>query len=106
MTAGDNDQIAGGGDGELGKDALVFLGVNFVGFREAFFIGKRLAVIDDDGGESGQIRDLRKALGHVAAAEDEGARLRGDRFDKNVQLAAADQAVVVGGVLAQAEIEV
>jgi len=42
----------------------------------------------------------------VACTEDEGVGLRDDRFDEDVELAAADEAVVVGGVLTEIEIEV
>jgi hypothetical protein len=69
--------------GSLGK-TLSYSSVDFVGFGEALFVGEGLAVVDDDGGETGQVRDLREALRHVAAAEDKCARLRYDGLDENV----------------------
>ncbi len=42
----------------------------------------------------------------MAGAEDEGARLRHHRLDENVELAAADEAVVVSCVLSQAEVHI
>ena len=60
--------------GSLGKIVFVFVGVDFVGFGEAFAVGEHLAVIDDDGAEAGQVRDFREALRDVPGAEDECAR--------------------------------
>ena len=93
-------------DRQLRKHVFVLLGVGVVGFRKTLRVGEGFAVVDDDGGESGQVGDLRNALRNMAAAENVGARLRHHRLDENVQLTSADQPVVVGGVLAQAERQV
>ena len=70
MAARDDDQVAGVADGELGENFLVFLGEDFVGFGEPLAIGEGFAVVDDDGGESGERGDFRDALGDVAGAEE------------------------------------
>ena len=53
--------------------------------------------------ETRQRGHLREALRNVARAEDEGVRQRHHGLDENIELAAADQAVIVGGVLPQVE---
>ena len=106
MAARDDDQVAGVADGEFGEDFLVLFGENFVGFGKPLAIGEGFAVIDDHGGESGERGDFGNAFRDVAGAEDENAGLGNDGLDEDAQLSSADEAVVVGGVLAQAEIHV
>ncbi len=90
--------------GELGEDFFVLFGEHLVGFGEALAIGEGLAIVDDRRGESGEHRDLGDAFRDVAAAENEGAGLGNHGFDEHAELSSADQAVVVSGVLAQAEV--
>ena len=74
--------------------------MNFAQGREGF------AVIHNHRGESRQVRHLRQTLRHMSAAKNESTRLRNHRLHEHVQLSSADQAVVVSGVLSQAEIQV
>ena len=103
MAARHDDDVAGFVDGQLGEDVFVLGGVHFVGFGKALAAGESLAVVDHHGGEARQGGHLGQALRNVAGAENEGARHGQHRLDENVQLAAADQAVVVSRVLAQVE---
>jgi hypothetical protein len=103
MAARHDDHVAGFVDRQLGK-TLRIPRRRLRGFGKALAVGEGLAVIDDGGGENpARSSHLRKALRNVAAAENERARLRQNRLHEDIQLAAADQAVVVGRVLAQAE---
>ena len=91
--------------GSLAKTSSYSSGIDFGGLGEALAVGEVFAVIDDGGGESGQGGDLRDALRDVAGAKDERAGHGQDRLDEDIQLAAADQAVVVGRILPQIEAE-
>ena len=90
----------------LREDLFVLGGVDVGGLRKALAVGEGVAVVDHDGGEAGQRGHFGEALGNVAGAEDEGVRHGQHGFHEDIELAAADQAVVVGGVLSQVEGEV
>src|SRR5205823_4386077 len=105
MPAGYDDQVAVLADFEPGKDLFVLRRVNFTGLREAFAIGEGLAIVHYDCVESGQCGDFGQALRNVPRAEDERTRNRQHGLHEDVELAAADQAIIVGGVLTQVESE-
>src|SRR5581483_6711479 len=63
-----------------------------------------LAVVNDDRGEPGQVGYFGDAFRYVSGAENEQARLRHNWLDEDAQLASTNQPIVIGGVLAQAEV--
>jgi hypothetical protein len=91
---------------QLWKDIFVFLGKDFISFGEPLSIGKAVAVIDDGSGEASQVGDLAQALRNMTGAENDGARGRNYRLHEDVELAAADEAVIIGRVLAEVEAHV
>ena len=99
MPARHDDHIAGFVDREPRKNLFVLGGMHIRGFGKSLAVGKGLAIVDDDRSESGQCRNLREALRDMSRAKDVSGRHGRDRLDENVKLPAADQAVVVCGVL-------
>src|ERR1019366_6013728 len=106
VAARRDDDVAGLVDRQFRENLFVLGGVDFVSLGKAFAAGEGIAVIDDDAGEAGQRGHLGEAFRNVTRAENEGVRHRQYGLDEDIQLAAADQAVVVGGVLSQVEGEV
>src|ERR1019366_5900654 len=85
---------------------FVLGGVDLGSLRKALAVGEGIAIIDHHAREAGQRGHFGEAFGNVPRAEDEGVRHRQHGLDEDIQLAAANQPVVVGGVLSQVESEV
>src|SRR5580658_805750 len=103
VAARHNDHVAALIDDQLGENFFVLFGVYFGGFGETLAVGERLAVVYDHRRESGESGHLGETLRDMPGAEDKGVRDGQHRFDEDIQLAAADQAVIVGRVLTQVE---
>jgi hypothetical protein len=102
MAARDDHQIAR----IIRLDLLerVFVGgVDFAGHREALEIGELLAVVDHADSEAGAVRGFRQGHRNVSATEDIQDRLRQNRFHEDLHGAAADQSVVVAGLIVEIE---
>ena len=105
VAAGDDDEVAVRIDGEAGEEILVFAGEGFGGVGESFFVGEGFAVVGDGDVKAGDGTDTTEAFGDVASAEEEGFGLGDDGFDEDLQLAAADEAGIVRGVVRERELE-
>ena len=92
MTARDDDHIRVLVRHDSVEGLLKAVGIDRCGFRKPLAVGINRPIIDDGGLESGNGRNFGDLRGDVARAEDDDFRRRKDRFDKNFQLAAADQA--------------
>src|ERR1700736_4588104 len=106
MPTRDDDQIRGLVDGQLREDLFIFLSTYFIRFREPFTLSKAIPVVDDGSGKTSQAGDLAQALRNVTGAENDGARRRNHRLHKYIELTAADEAIIIGGVLPQIEAHV
>src|SRR6266516_122843 len=71
---------------------LEAFGINRFGFRKPLAVGINRTIVDDGRLESSNGRNLRDLSRDVAGSEDHDLRRRQDRFDKNFQLASADEA--------------
>ncbi len=63
MASGDDDDVAGVADVEGREDGFVLFGVDGFGFGEAFRVGEGGAIVDDDGGEAGDVGDCGRGCG-------------------------------------------
>ena len=84
-------------------EGLVVTGKDFLCGRESLGIGECFAVVDYADGEACGAGGFGHGHGNVPATEQIQHRLRQDRFDKDFDGAAADQAVVIGGFIVEVE---
>src|SRR5580658_9974714 len=102
MPAGDDDEIGGGVRADFLEGVLV-RGNNFRRRREALGVCKGGAVVNDSDGEPSLVRDAGQGYGDMSGAENIKHWLRQNRFHKNFQGAAADEAGIETGLVVQVE---
>src|SRR5581483_9375192 len=105
VAARNNHQVAGVADIELREDFFVLSRVDFGRFGKALAIGECFAIVDDYRSEPGDGCDFGDGAGNVSRSEKIQPRRRNHRLHEDTELSAADQAVVVSGVLPEVERE-
>ena len=84
-------------------ERLFVTGVKLLRHREPLFVRKRFAVIHDANAEACGVGGFRHRHRDVPAAKQVHDGLRQNRLDKNLQGAAADQAVVIARLVVEIE---
>ena len=105
MAARHDDRVGGVVGCQLREDLFILCGDHLGRFREPLLVRVGLPVVDDGSREPGEGGNFREALGNVPGTENQRTGYGQHGFHVNIELAAANQAVVICGILAEMELQ-